>query len=67
MDHDIEVLTQTNELSYLLNACWCKMIVYYEQNKIEIIQLACRLSVSSHNHNNFSTASTNKVKCRMIK
>ena len=43
------------------------MIVYYEQNKVEIIQLECKLPVSLHNHNNFSTTGCNNVKCKTIK
>ena len=38
-----------------------------EQNKAEIIQLACKLQSQHTNHNNFSTAGDNKIKSSMIK
>ena len=62
MDYNIEALIYISKLSYLLNAYGCEMTIYYEQDKVEIIQSACNFPVSIHNHNNFSTASDNKVK-----
>ena len=46
LDRDIEALIQMSKLSCLLNAYGCKMTVYYEQNKAEIIQSMCKFPVS---------------------
>ena len=57
--------SSSDKLSHLLNAYGCKMTV--EQNKAEIIQLACKLPASTHKHNNFLTTSDNKIKCSTMK
>ena len=43
------------------------MMVYYEQDKAQIIQSICKLPVSTHNHYNFSTVGDNKVKASKLK
>ena len=48
LDRHIEDLIQISKLLCLLDAYGCEMTVYYEQNKAEIIQSACKLPISIH-------------------